>query len=276
VLRWGHDRLTAYGGGRSRSRKEWSEIARRLIDEGFLARSTDQRPVLSITPSGRALLEGKATALLRPLDPGPKPDTGEYDTALFSRLKAARKRLADERNAPAFVVFSDLALRQMSREYPQTPEAFTRINGVGSAKLAEFGALFMGEITAHLAENERQQFDGETPAPPQKALGDSEWESLRRFRDGQSPEAIARERGFKTGTIMGHLARAAELGEEVDLSRFVSADDEPEIAAAFAKLGWTNLTGVHELLGARYSFGVLRIYRAQKARSGAAAGQALA
>ncbi|MCI0843048.1 MAG: DNA helicase RecQ [Chloroflexi bacterium] len=269
VLRWGHDRLTAYGGGRSRSRKEWTELARRLISEGYLQRSRDQRPVLSVTPAGRQLLGGEGTAMLAPLREKPKPDDGQCDVALFDRLKALRKRLADEREAPAFVVFSDAALRQMAREYPETPDAFSRVSGVGPAKLAEYGTLFMAEITEHLAGSEKRQFAGPLVAAPKKALGGSEWESLRRFRDGRSPQEIAAERDLKVSTVMVHLGRAAELGEDLDLRRLVAEDDEPAIAAAFEKLGWMNLTGVHELLGGRHEFGVLRIYRSLQTRAAA-------
>ena len=269
VLRWGHDRLTAYGSGRSRSRKEWTEIARRLIAEGYLQRTRDQRPVLHVTPAGRQLIAGEGTAMLAPLQEKPKPDDSQCDVSLFDRLKALRKRLADERDAPAFVVFSDAALRQMAREYPETPDAFTRISGVGPAKLTEYGTLFMAEITEHLAGGEKRQFSGAPVAAPKKALGGSEWETLRRFRDGQSPQEIARERDLKASTVMAHLGRAAELGEDVDLRRLVAEDDEPAVAAAFEKLGWMNLTGVHELLGGRYEFGVLRIYRTLRAPAAA-------
>ena len=285
VLRWGHDRLTAYGGGRSRSRKEWTEIARRLIGEGYLQRTRDQLPVLNVTPAGRQLIAGEGTAMLAPLRENPKPkpkpkaepDDSQCDVSLFGRLKTLRKRLADEREVPAFVVFSDAALRQMAREYPGTPDAFTRISGVGPAKLAEYGTLFMAEITEHLAGNERRRFSGAPVAAPKKALGGSEWETLRRFRDGQSPQEIAGERNLKASTVMGHLGRAAELGEDVDLRRLVAEDDEPAVAAAFEKHGWANLTGVHALLEGRYEFGVLRIYRTLRARAGVSAeGQASA
>ncbi|MCH7809804.1 MAG: helix-turn-helix domain-containing protein, partial [Chloroflexi bacterium] len=115
----------------------------------------------------------------------------------------------------------------------------------------------------------KRQSAGPPVAAPKKVLGGSEWESLRRFRDGQSPQEIAHERDLKASTVMGHLGRAAELGEDVDLRRLVAEDDEPAIAAAFEKLGWMNLTGVHELLGGRYEFGVLRIYRTLQTRAAA-------
>jgi ATP-dependent DNA helicase RecQ len=121
----------------------------------------------------------------------------------------------------------------------------------------------MGEIAAHVEAQPQQTFEGngEREAKP---LGDSEYDTLRRFRAGQAVEQIARERDIKETTVMGHLSRAAYRGEEVDVSRFVSAEAEPEVAAAFEKLGWANLTGVRELLGERYEYDVLRIYRAAR------------
>ena len=42
-----------------------------------------------------------------------------------------------------------------------------------------------------------------------------------------------------------------------------------EIGAAFGKLGWANLTAVHETLGGRFDYAVLRIYRATALRKAA-------
>ncbi len=141
---------------------------------------------------------------------------------MFERLRALRKTLADERDVPAYIVFSDVALRQMARNYPQNERDFARISGVGEKKLREFGDIFLGEIAAHLQTNARQIFADDSfsaPAapPPRSSLGDSARETLRRFRAGQSVEQIARERSVTTGTIYGHLAEGIERGEPVDL-----------------------------------------------------------
>jgi ATP-dependent DNA helicase RecQ len=88
------------------------------------------------------------------------PRSGEItcDEELFERLRQLRKTLADERNVPAYIVFSDVSLRQMARHYPATDEQLARINGVGEKKLKEFGAAFLFEITAHLQQHPRQMF----------------------------------------------------------------------------------------------------------------------
>src|SRR5947207_15684544 len=87
------------------------------------------------------------------------------DEGLFERLRELRKRLADERDVPAYIVFSDVALRQMARGYPVTEREFARISGVGERKLGEFGAVFLAEIATYLQTNPRQIFADDSFAP---------------------------------------------------------------------------------------------------------------
>ena len=72
----------------------------------------------------------------------------DADTALFSRLKQLRLRLAKERGVPAFAVFPDRSLTEMARKRPQSREGFAEIHGVGAAKLKAFADLFLAEIGA--------------------------------------------------------------------------------------------------------------------------------
>lgn len=53
-----------------------------------------------------------------------------------------------------------------------------------------------------------------------------------------------------------------EAGEAFEMREFLSQEAQGEIGAAFAKYGFTNLTGAFELLGGRYTYDQLRIYRA--------------
>lgn len=124
------------------------------------------------------------------------------------------------------------------------------------------------EIAAHLLTNPRQIFADDSftaPAPPpRRSIGDSARETLRRFRSGQTIEQIARERAVTTGTILGHLAEGIEHGEPIELSRFLTDEAQAQIAAAFARTGFGNIVGARELLGGKYDYGLLRIYRATK------------
>ena len=69
------------------------------------------------------------------------------DAELFERLRALRKRLADERKVPAYVVFSDRTLQAMAAQKPCTADGLLEIHGVGQKKLDEYGEAFLKEIT---------------------------------------------------------------------------------------------------------------------------------
>jgi ATP-dependent DNA helicase RecQ len=272
IRKWDHAQLSTYGIGKEHNRPEWAAIGRELVRLGFLRQTTEKFSVLEITNEGRiALQERRKITLTKPaVVPESKVHhVGEIscDEVLFDRLRQLRKKLADERDVPAYIIFSDVSLRQMARNYPQTEADFARISGVGEKKLREFGGIFLGEIAAYLQTNARQIFADDSftapAAPPSRgSLGDSTRETLRRFRSGHSVEQIARERGVTNGTILNHLAEGIERGEPVDLDKFFTSDERLKVAAAFNAHGVLALSPVFESLGGKIDYGRLRIFRA--------------
>jgi ATP-dependent DNA helicase RecQ len=73
-------------------------------------------------------------------------DADAQDADLFSRLKALRKELADQRKLPAYIVFSDATLRAMATICPRSESEFLTLPGVGPKKLAEYGEAFLAEL----------------------------------------------------------------------------------------------------------------------------------
>jgi ATP-dependent DNA helicase RecQ len=278
IRKWGHAQLSTYGIGKEHSRTEWAAIGRELVRLGFLRQTAEKFSVLEITDAGRAALkERKKITLTKPVI---APETkvhhvGEIacDETLFERLRELRKRLADERDVPAYIVFSDVALRQMARNYPESERDFTRISGVGEKKLREFGEVFLLEIAAHLLTNPRQMFAHDSfTAPPvrsKSSLNDTTRETLRRFQAGESVEQIAAGRQFAVSTIYGHLAAAIEAGETIDVNELLTAEAQEQIAAAFTKSGFANIGGARESLGNKFDYGLFRIYRAVRTRPAA-------
>jgi ATP-dependent DNA helicase RecQ len=65
---------------------------------------------------------------------------------LFERLRALRKRIADEAEVPPYIVFSDASLRDMCKKRPQTPERFLDVFGVGATKFERYGEAFLEEL----------------------------------------------------------------------------------------------------------------------------------
>jgi ATP-dependent DNA helicase RecQ len=70
------------------------------------------------------------------------PATG----ALFERLRALRKQLANEQGLPPYVIFHDATLREMALRRPLTLGQFADLPGVGSAKLTRYGERFIAAL----------------------------------------------------------------------------------------------------------------------------------
>jgi ATP-dependent DNA helicase RecQ len=67
----------------------------------------------------------------------------EVAVALFERLRALRKRIADEAGVPAYIVFNDGTLRAMAEERPTTEDELLSLPGVGPVKLERYGDAFL-------------------------------------------------------------------------------------------------------------------------------------
>ena len=68
--------------------------------------------------------------------------------ALFERLRAKRREVAQEQGVPPYVIFHDATLRQMAEHRPQTEAELLSISGVGEAKLERYGSEFLEVIAA--------------------------------------------------------------------------------------------------------------------------------
>ena len=272
IRRWGHEQLSTYGIGSEHSRAEWGAIGRELVRLGHLRQTAEKFSVLELTPEGLAVLkERKPVRLTKPVS-APQPTAhraGEIacDEVLFESLVRLRKQLADERGLPPHILFSDVTLRQMARNYPASERELGRISGMSERKLQEFGRVILAVVAGHLEMQPRQIFadDSFAATPPisgRATLGATARETLRRFRADQSVEQIATQRMLTTGTICGHLAEAMLAGEPIDLNQFFTPEQQGEVAAAFKKTGAAGLTAVFESLGGRFDYGRLRLFRA--------------
>jgi superfamily II DNA helicase RecQ len=88
-------------------------------------------------------------------------DDNPCDKALFERLRAVRRKLAEERGLPAYFILHDSTLRQMARDYPENEEDLALISGVGDKRSRQFGAVFLTEIEEYLRHHPRQVFSAD-------------------------------------------------------------------------------------------------------------------
>ncbi len=273
VRELGHNRLSVYGVVRDFTADELRGTAGLLIDQGLLAKEGAQYPVLVVTDAGREFLRRREPlTLTRPRREVAAASPGvasglEYDQELFDRLRALRKRIADERGVPPFIVFGDAALQEMAYYVPKSLEGFSRISGVGSAKLKEFGDEFLRSIVDHAHSHglaERPPAGRHRPRRPRTIAGTTYDETRKLFEQQLPIGEIAERRGLNERTIAGHLERLVEAGEKLNLSHVLPPPERlSRIEAAFEAAGSQFLSEVRQILGEEYSYeeiGLVRLH----------------
>jgi len=163
LLSRGHDTLSVYGIGRHRSVEEWRTLARTLVHQGLVEQSQDGYSVLRLNAASWQVLKSERTVLVaesiktrRAQAPRRGDEAASWasasataaaeDDALFERLRALRKQLADTQGLPPYVIFHDATLREMVATRPQTLDQFAAIRGVGEGKLARYGEQFIAAL----------------------------------------------------------------------------------------------------------------------------------
>ncbi|WP_035610375.1 DNA helicase RecQ [Haloferula sp. BvORR071] len=274
ILARKHDKLSTYGIGKEHSAAKWAEIARTLVRKGWFAVDGGNYPVISVTDEGVAILRERRAVSLTRLMEGEKTTTRragdiECDAELFEALRNHRKQVADAAGVPPYVVFSDVSLRHMAREYPGDKAAFARIPGVGDRKLNDYGPGFLREVSTWLETHERRKF-APLPDPrasvPKPVLNGTTFATLELWRAGKNMDEIAAKRGLAISTIESHLGAIIESGEDIDPRRCYSEKEEAEMRAAFEGSDDLALKPIFEQLGGRMSYGKLRLFRAIEAR----------
>jgi ATP-dependent DNA helicase RecQ len=156
VLSAGHDALSVYGIGKHRGVHEWRNLARALLHQGLIDEAQDGYSVLSLNALSWPVLRGeRPVSIARAVKPARRSKDGtpasSANDSLFERLRALRKRLADENGLPPYVIFHDSTLREMAEHMPLDLDQFAALPGVGQAKLARYGEQFIAAVREHRA-----------------------------------------------------------------------------------------------------------------------------
>ena len=206
IRKWHHNTLSTYAVGAELARAEWFHIARELIRLGYLQEvQRDRFAVIHLNSDGLAALKQRnPIELSRPAKiPGRDQARAVWDDALYARLIALRKRLADERGLPPHVVLPDVALQEMARQYPRAERQLLGVTGMSERRLRDFAVPFLQEISEYLRQNPRQVPSGNRSARKAKSTDDTKpydevlFAKLREVR-----RKIAEERGVPAFVIL--------------------------------------------------------------------------
>ena len=141
-----HDKLSTYNLMSESSETELFSLIHSLIRTGYLQETKDALQWTTLTPN---LIKGGAKIQVRKQlrQKVKKQEALTYDPILFETLSRLRRKLADEKQVPAFVVFGDKTLMELASIRPTTREAMMQINGVGPIKWEKYGQAFLEILT---------------------------------------------------------------------------------------------------------------------------------
>lgn len=196
-----HENLSVYGVGKELDKKQWVTIVERLLDKNAL--HVNEYKSLQITPNGMEILKGNKKIEIEKsllcvnevIEQDEEPQS--INDEIFEAFRTLRKTISQETEVPAYIVFDDKTLRQISQTLPSNEKEFLQINGVGEIKLQKYGKEFLS-LSKELKEKHKEEI-------PQTKLTDTHFQTLELLQEGSSIEEVAQKRAFTLNTILVHV-----------------------------------------------------------------------
>ena len=269
VLDAGFDKLKTYGAGGDLSFVEWQQYMMQMLNYGFLETAYDERMALKITPTGDDILRGKRRADLVRLQMFAKAEpksrtkttanTGEPKPVLTPEqeldlaLRELRSRFAQKEGFPPAVIWSDKTLLELVKHKPESQAELATIEGMSERRLESYGK----DIINLLRRLSRKSATTEKLTQDENARI-----SYEMYKNGTSPDDIAKERHYSVQTIWGHFAYIVEKDGNAALERekFVPYADFLKIKKAYHDLEEpVALKPIFEFFQGDYDYNTIRM-----------------
>ena len=267
VRRWRHEQLTTYGLMKGTNRKSLANMFYQLLDGGLLERNGEERPVLRLNEASWEVLRGKrAVRLLQPKAEVQKTRFNQeswegVDHSLFDSLRILRRKVADERNIPAYVLFSDATLRDMARVRPGSPTALLSIRGVGERKLADLGPRFLELIATYCRAN-GLPLDAEIASRPHRQRArkpnDTKETAFEMFAKGASVEQVTAKAGRVLSTTWAYLAEFIQIHRPERLDPWIDQKTYRAVVGAVKDSGTASLRPIFDQLDGKVPYEQIR------------------
>lgn len=252
----GYNELKTFGIGADLSVQQWLFYLTQIKNIGLVEIAYDENMHLKISPFGEKVLFGKQVIHLAHYQEKEKlaktskvkkqPSSLSPDELLFDRLKLLRRKISVEENVPAYIVFSDATLLQMSAEKPVTENEMLSIQGIGLQKFSTYGQDFIDLIKLFLKEN-----------GPKKTTFEETYELIKQ---GLMVEDISEIRKIAPTTVYSHLAKLIQDGYPIHFSSYVTDQDFQKVKSILPTIeDKTALKPIFEALNGEVDYGVIRL-----------------
>ncbi len=263
-----HQNLSVYSVGKEYNKKQWHSLAQQLVKKEFVTRDIEFGSLKLTEKSYDILFKNERVfGLVKE----PKIERKEikttaevYDAELFELLRKKRKEIADNKNVPPYVIFSDRSLIDMTKKLPVNSHSFLRINGVGSRKLETYGDIFISIIKSYCQRKNiyvsEFSSSGRSFNKPKHEI------TAESFNNGTSIEKLAELYNLKEQTIINHLARYTNEGNKIRteglLERIsLGKEHHQKVFDAFSSEETLSLKPIHEKFNGEISYEDLHLLR---------------
>ena len=170
IKSYNHDSSPFFGIGKDHTPRFWDAVIRQGLVLHLLEKDIERYGLISVTGEGLFFYANPHPLMLtedREFAEGEDDDDTDAvvnvrhqgggeggDEELLSILKNIRRDQSKRLKLPAWVIFSDPSLEDMSIRYPVTFEELTRCQGVGEGKAKKFGEEYLKVIARYIEENE--------------------------------------------------------------------------------------------------------------------------
>jgi len=180
----GHNKISTWGIGKDIAKDDWFELARVLVENGYLEKDEEygvlaltevarealsaREPILlpfGVAPSGMLKSENAvaeavgsfglekktgASAVIRfPKKSGTRIESDDIEgMKILAALKNLRRGLAEAAAVPPYVIFSDKTIEDIAVKKPSTSAALLDIYGIGAVKAERYGEFIMKSISS--------------------------------------------------------------------------------------------------------------------------------
>ena len=157
------DQRPLYGIGKEHDDIFWLSVFRQGILGDLVFKNIETYGRLSVTDKGQAFLDAPYSISIpmnhefdgTDTNPDPAPARSvALDATLQKMLKDLRKKVADEKDLPPYVIFQDPSLDDMATQYPISVDDMAKISGVSVGKAKRYGKPFMEMIAKYVEEND--------------------------------------------------------------------------------------------------------------------------
>lgn len=235
------DRLEQFGSGTDHNDLFWKAVLRQALFEGLLQKEIEQYGVLKLTPAGHKFIKSPYSLYVTPDHDYSAPSDDEEedllanaggasaagDEALYVQLKSLRRSIATREKIPAYAIFEDTSLKDMTLQYPCTVEELSHCSGVGIAKAQKHGGPFIELIKKYVEDNdiERPQDIVIRSAANRSANKVYIIQSIDRRK---SLEDIAAGKGLTMDELLTEMEHIIGSGTKLNIDYHIEEQIEPE------------------------------------------------